>query len=86
MKKVVPMPSRSKKKETDAIDALMATRSETSESQEAKTQKSDTKMSRLTFELPQELHQRLKVGCAQEGVKMNALLSELIENRFPAKQ
>ena len=87
MKKVVPMPSRSKKKEADAIDAMMAICSDKpDQTASLKPSKQEVKMSRLTFELPQELHQRLKVGCAQEGIKMNALLAELIENRFPAKQ
>jgi hypothetical protein len=40
---------------------------------------------RLTMDLPASLHQRVKVGCAVEGVRMTDVVRELLEARFPAK-
>jgi len=41
-------------------------------------------MMRLSIDLPSELHWRVKTGCAREGVKMAALVREMLEERFPA--
>jgi hypothetical protein len=40
-------------------------------------------MKRLTFDIPADLHMRMKVGCAREGIDMAEALRELIAQRWP---
>jgi hypothetical protein len=40
-------------------------------------------MKRLTFDIPAELHLRMKLGCVQEGRDMADALRELIAQRWP---
>lgn len=40
-------------------------------------------MKRLTFDVPESLHRRIKVACAQKGVKMADDLRELLERTYP---
>jgi hypothetical protein len=40
-------------------------------------------MKRLTIDLPASLHTRVKVACAQRGVKMADEIRRLLEEKFP---
>jgi hypothetical protein len=40
-------------------------------------------MKRLTFDIPADLHMRMKLACVREGVDMAEVLRELIARRFP---
>jgi len=40
-------------------------------------------MKRLTFDIPADLHTRMKIGCAREGRDMAEALRELIAQRWP---
>jgi hypothetical protein len=40
-------------------------------------------MKRLTFDIPADLHMRMKLACVREGVDMAEVLRELIAKRFP---
>ena len=39
---------------------------------------------RLTIDLPESLHKRVKAGCALRGVKMADEIRRLLETHFPA--
>ena len=39
---------------------------------------------RLTIDLPESLHRRVKVGCAMEGTSVAAEVRAFLERRFPA--
>lgn len=38
---------------------------------------------RLTVDVPEPLHHRIKVQCAMQGVNMADVVRELLEQRFP---
>jgi hypothetical protein len=38
---------------------------------------------RLTIDLPESLHRRVKIGCAQRGEKMADVIRALLEKEFP---
>lgn len=38
---------------------------------------------RLTFDIPETMHRRIKLQCVVEGVHMADVIRELIEQRFP---
>lgn len=40
-------------------------------------------MTRLTLDLPTDLHRRLKVHCAEQGIRMAEILRTIIEREFP---
>lgn len=40
-------------------------------------------MKRLTIDLPESLHKRVKAGCAMRGVKMADEIRRLLETHFP---
>lgn len=40
-------------------------------------------MKRLTFDISESLHRRIKSQCANNGVKMTDALRELLERHFP---
>lgn len=42
-------------------------------------------MKRLTFDVPESLHRRIKSQCAVKGVKMTDELRALLEKHFPAE-
>ncbi len=46
--------------------------------QESETQK----MRRLTIDVSEDLHRRIKVGCASRGMKMADVIRELLEGEF----
>jgi hypothetical protein len=41
------------------------------------------RMKRLTFDIPADLHMRMKIGCARERKDMAEALRELIAQRWP---
>jgi ParG protein len=41
---------------------------------------------RLTFAIPQELHQRMKVACARRGTSMVGELEALLEKHYPPEE
>ena len=49
-----------------------------------KTEATAEKMKRLTFDVSEALHRRIKTQCAGKGVKMTDELRALLEERFPA--
>jgi predicted DNA binding CopG/RHH family protein len=40
---------------------------------------------RLTIDLPESLHRRIKTQCAARGVKMVDVIREMLEEKFPEK-
>lgn len=42
------------------------------------------KMKRLTIDIPDSLHRRVKSRCGQEGLRMADVIRTLLEERFPA--
>ncbi|WFU07538.1 plasmid partition protein ParG (plasmid) [Rhizobium sp. CB3171] len=40
-------------------------------------------LKRLTIDMPESLHRRVKIGCTMRGTKMNELIRELLEREFP---
>jgi predicted DNA binding CopG/RHH family protein len=45
----------------------------------------EEKMKRLTIDLPESLHRRVKIGCAERGEKMADVIRELLEKEFPQR-
>jgi hypothetical protein len=43
----------------------------------------ELKMKRLTIDIPDALHRRVKSRCGQDGVKMADVIRGLLETRFP---
>ncbi len=43
----------------------------------------ELKMKRLTIDIPDALHRRVKSRCGQDGVKMADVIRALLETRFP---
>ena len=43
-------------------------------------------MKRLTFDIPETLHRRIKTQCASKGTKMTDELRLLLEKHFPAQK
>lgn len=43
-------------------------------------------MKRFTIDVPERLHTRIKVTCAQRGLKMADVLRDLLEREFPAEK
>jgi predicted DNA binding CopG/RHH family protein len=41
------------------------------------------RMKRLTIEVPESLHTRVKVGCAKKGLKISDEVREMLSERFP---
>ena len=41
-------------------------------------------MKRLTFDIPADLHRRMKIACVQDGREMAAVIREMLEARFPS--
>jgi hypothetical protein len=53
------------------------------ESRESVTEVAGEPMKRLTVDLPESLHKRVKAGCAMRGVKMADEIRRLLEANFP---
>ena len=45
---------------------------------------SEEPMKRFTIDVPASLHMRVKIGCAQRGLKMADVLREMLDKDFPA--
>ena len=43
----------------------------------------EIKMKRLTIDIPQDLHSRIKVDCAARGKKMADEIREILNQKFP---
>ena len=43
-----------------------------------------TPMKRFTFDVSEELHRRVKIGAARDGVAVADVVREFLEKRFPA--
>lgn len=41
------------------------------------------KMKRLTIDIPDSLHRRVKSRCGQDGLRMADVIRDLLETRFP---
>lgn len=41
------------------------------------------KMKRLTIDIPDSLHRRVKSRCGQDGLRMADVIRELLDQRFP---
>lgn len=41
------------------------------------------KMKRLTIDIPDSLHRRVKSRCGQDGLRMADVIRELLDHRFP---
>lgn len=41
-------------------------------------------MKRLTFDIPEDLHRRVKIGAARDGLHVTDVIREFLEQRFPA--
>jgi len=39
---------------------------------------------RFTIDIPESMHRRMKTQCAARGLKMNAVIREMLEEKFPA--
>ena len=46
-------------------------------------EKNGEKMKRLTIDIPETLHRRVKAGCAVRGVEMASLIRNFLEKEFP---
>lgn len=55
-----------------------------SPTKKAKVEPKPEKMKRLTIDIPDALHRRVKGGCANEGIKMADVIREFLEGRFSA--
>jgi hypothetical protein len=42
------------------------------------------KMKRLTIDIPDSLHRRVKSRCGQDGLRMADVIRDLLEKRFPS--
>lgn len=56
------------------------------ESRKIETPAKAEEMKRLTFDISESLHRRIKSQCAAKGVKMTEELRALLEERFPAEK
>jgi hypothetical protein len=45
--------------------------------------RTNERVKRLTIDLPESLHRRVKMGCAQRGAKMADVIRDLLEKEFP---
>lgn len=52
--------------------------------EEAPAAKAAEAIKRLTVDMPESLHRRVKVQCAQRNLKMNEIIREFLEREFPA--
>ena len=48
-----------------------------------KASKATLKMKRLTIDIPDSLHRRVKSRCGQDGLRMADVIRELLDKRFP---
>jgi hypothetical protein len=70
-------PSRRTDADAGAAEAWMA------KAQAAQAAAGPAAMKRFTIAVPEDLHTRIKVQCAQKGVKMADVIRALLAERFP---
>lgn len=63
-----------KKPTTASTDDWVASRGDPSE-----------KLKRFTIDVSASLHTRIKMDCAENGMKMSDVIREMLEQRFPVK-
>ena len=71
--KKVAIGSRPSKSKAAAAEQWIKTR-ETAKAGE------DDAMKRMTFDMPESLHKRLKLYCVEHGTKMSIVFRDLVEN------
>ena len=49
-----------------------------------KTVQPDVPTKRLTVDVPEDLHRRIKVDCARNGVQISDVVRDLLAKEFPA--
>ena len=86
-KKKVPIKAKSKAKSPSkkaAEDAWVEGQASSTNSGEARPSdgQGSGKMKRLTIDVSEDLHRRIKVGCAGRGVKMADEIREMLEKEF----
>lgn len=55
------------------------------ETPEAAADRAGEQLVRLTFDIPESLHRRIKISCAQRGIKrMTTELRRILDQHFPA--
>lgn len=47
--------------------------------------KAETPTKRLTIDVPEDLHRRMKVRCASDGTQMSDVVRDMLLREFPAK-
>lgn len=72
--KKVTIGSRPSKSKAAAAEQWIKTR------ETAKTTGEDEEMKRMTFDMPESLHKRLKLYCVEHGTKMSIVFRDLVEN------
>lgn len=65
--------------------ARTATADDWVEKRTTETATTNVTMKRLTFDIPEALHRRIKATCATRGVKMADALRAMLEQQFPEK-
>jgi hypothetical protein len=73
MKKTSFTPKPSNKQPTANLDAFVGVSPEPTNGE---------KMKRLTIDIPESLHRRVKAGCAVRGVEMATLMRSFLEKEF----
>ena len=48
-----------------------------------KAKKKEESQKRLTIDISESLHRRVKIGCASRGLEMAEVMRELLEKEFP---
>lgn len=81
MTKRIAVPPKPQPSSPPATAAEWIGRQELSASDDGKVEP----LVRLTFDIPENLHRRIKVTCAQKGIKRMATeLRRILEQHFPA--
>ena len=80
MSKKVSIGARPTRQAPASADEWVGTRGETAVTPAAPGE--PTK--RLTIDLPESLHRRVKVGCAMEGTSVASEVRAFLEKRFPS--
>jgi hypothetical protein len=70
-----PNPRRKPEPDLNALDALVQGKQEES--------KGKTPMKRLTFDIPADLHKRIRRTCLEKDVDMAVELRRILQEKFP---
>lgn len=79
MSKKVTFTAKPTPKAAASADKWVENRTTTETEETAET----VPMKRLTFDIPEPLHRRIKTQCASQGIRMTDELRILLEKRFP---